>query len=313
MKYTEKEKQKVKQLYLEGNSSLTIQRITGIGKTTIENWAKKEGYSRNKKSLKNKIKDNVITEYVEGSFLSEIASKYNISETTIINWLKEENIDRRHKGPKSKINNESYFDNIDTEKKAYYLGWIMADGNVSIINGQYSLKLHISYNDKQLIDNFLKEIDSTNKTRYNPNNGNGSYYVSLTSVHMIKKLFEYGIVPNKSGKECIPNIPKELIPHFIRGFYDGDGLAGTYQTGFIGTKEILNQILEHLNLTSKLYRAKCEIEMYYFCFAKKKSKVLYDYLYRDATIFLDRKKKAIENIIYGNTEIINESKESLIL
>lgn len=311
MKYNEKHKQKVKQLYLEGKSSLSIQKITGIGKTTIDNWAKEEGYSRNKKSLKNKFKDTAISEYINGALLSELALKYNVSEATIANWLKEENVDRRHRGPKSKINNENYFDNIDTEAKAYYLGWIMADGNVSVINNQYSLKLHISIKDKHLIDNFLKEIESSNKTRYNPNNGNGSYYVSLTSVHMVKKLFEYGITPNKSGKEVIPNIPEELVPHFIRGYFDGDGLAGTYQTGFIGTKTILNDILNRLKLSSKLYRSKCEIEMYYFSFAKKKSKVLYNYLYKDATIFLERKKKAIEKIIYDNTEVINEIKESL--
>lgn len=304
MKYTKQDREEVKRLYLEGKSSLTIQRELGIGKTTIEQWARKEGYARKKKALKNNIKDEVIKKYQEGYSLKEVANIFNInSTTTIINWLSEEKIDRRKKGVNSKIKNINYFDDIDTEEKAYYLGFIMADGNVSITNGQYSLKIHISYKDKEIIDGFLKAIKSTNKATYKPHNGNGSYYVSLTSVHMVSRLIELGVVPNKSGNEIIPNMPKELIPHFIRGFFDGDGTAGKQQTGFIANKKMLTDILNNIGIDATLYRSKCDVEMYYVSLWKKKTKILYDYLYKNANIFLQRKKTNIENIIYGNTEV----------
>ena len=60
------------------------------------------------------------------------------------------------------IGREDYFDCIDSFDKAYYLGWIMADGNVSITNGQYSLKIHIAIKDKELIDNFFEKYSSIN-------------------------------------------------------------------------------------------------------------------------------------------------------
>lgn len=70
----------------------------------------------------------------------------------------------RHRGIKSKIGREDFFDIIDSEEKAYFLGFIVADGNVSIYNNQYSLKIHVSMIDKEVIDKFLHYIESDNKT-----------------------------------------------------------------------------------------------------------------------------------------------------
>ena len=42
---------------------------------------------------------------------------------------------------------------------------------------------------------------------------------------MATDLAKYGIIPRKTGHEFLPidEIPDNLIRHFIRGFFDGDG------------------------------------------------------------------------------------------
>lgn len=109
----------------------------------------------------------------------------------------------------------------------------MADGCVSIYNGQYSLKINISIKDKIIVENFLQDIHSANKIRIHTQKSpmsdkyNEYCYISLTSIHMCKSLINLGVIPNKSGHEIIPDIPKELVHHFIRGFFDGDGIVCT--------------------------------------------------------------------------------------
>ena len=104
------------------------------------------------------IKNKAIEYYLVGYSANQVSKIVGVNEATIRKWIKEKNIEVRensykmnHRGPKSMIGREDYFDCIDSFDKAYYLGWIMADGNVSITNGQYSLKIHIAIKDKELI------------------------------------------------------------------------------------------------------------------------------------------------------------------
>lgn len=169
----------------------------------------------------------------------------NLKRGIVSYLLRKNGVDLKHRGTKSQIGFEKFFDKIDSCEKAYYLGWIMADGNVSINNSQYSLKIHISYNDKELIDNFLDVNKSTNKTKIK-NGIHMSYYVSLTSKHMCESLMKYGVVPNKSGKENFPSdILKEFKRNFIRGVFDGDGITDIkcFRSGFVGGYNLVNSIL----------------------------------------------------------------------
>lgn len=252
------------------------------------------------------IKNEVKRMYLEGMNSSEISKKMNIKVGTITYWLRNWGI-ARHRGPKSKIGNEHYFDFIDSERKAYFLGWLMADANISIYNNQYSLKIHISYRDKHIVDDFLSEIKSENKTLYKNNklsstgNNHESYYVSLTSVHMCKQLMNLGIIPNKTGKEIIPDIDKSLIPHFIRGFFDGDGITGIgrdKRCGFVSNYNMLKDLLRYINynLNINICPHHTTPYIYYFLSGKDFSKHLYNYIYKDATIWLKRKRERMEII-----------------
>lgn len=241
--------------------------------------------------------------YLSGINSTEISKNTGIKQATITQWLRKFGV-TRHRGPKSKIGREDFFDNIDCEKKAYYLGWLMADGCISIYNNQYSIKINISAKDSSIVFDFLKDIQSSNKVRFHTekspmsDNYNDYCYVSLTSVHMCKSLIKLGVVPNKSGHEKIPDIPNELKHHFIRGFFDGDGIVDTKKgkrTGFVSNKEMLKSILKEVNLEKKIKLLKHHTTPWlrYFLISKKDSRQLYEYMYKDATIWIPRRKEQL--------------------
>lgn len=210
------------------------------------------------------------------------------------------------KGPKTKFGNTLYFQAIDTEEKAYYLGYLMADGNVSIYNGQYCLKLVCKIEDREIIDGFLSAIQSENKP-YIYKTGDKEYIrVSLSSVQAVKDLIKLGVIPKKSGFECIPDINPSLIRHFIRGFFDGDGIVSIgkscSRSGFIAPKQMCCDILQLIGMDAKIISCKTNVDKSYFLIGKKKSRALFDYLYEDCNIFLKRKRNKMETII-GNTEV----------
>lgn len=290
------------ELYKEGLSANKVAKQLGFNEATVRKWLKDNGvYMRiggfyNKKYSK-EIETKVKELYEQGKYTTEIDDILNLKRGVAQYILNKNQIKMRHRGPKSMIEKEDFFDNIDNEQKAYFLGYIMADGNVSITNGQYSLKFHISIQDKEVINNFIKAINSSNKVSIRENTK--SYYVSLTSIHMCKSLINLGVIPNKTSKEIIPEqIPKELLNHYIRGVFDGDGITdiSKKRSGFVGSNNLISQILKELNEDLTIFPAGKNKKVFYFLGGKKFSKKLYEYLYKDSTIWLERKRKRLKYI-----------------
>ena len=291
------------ELYRCGFSAKEISNKIGYNEATIRCWLKEVGISiRNggfynikySKELIYKIKEL----YEQGKYTTEIDTMLNLRKGSSQYILNKNNIVLRHRGPKSKIGKEDFFDCIDTEEKAYFLGYIMADGNVSVTNNQYCLKIHISIQDKEIVDKFLESINSSNKATMRMNSA--SYYVSLTSVHMCKRLMELGVVPQKTGREYISDeIPKKLLHHYVRGVFDGDGITTigkSKRSGFVGSINMITDILGELNENLTIFDAGKNKKVVYFLGGKKFSRKLYNYLYSDATIWLKRKKERLEYI-----------------
>lgn len=289
-------------LYEDGLSAQSIANQLGYNEATIRCWLKKakiklrSGASYNikyDKELFIKIKEL----YDSGIYTNEIDKILNLKSRTSQYILNKNNIVLRHRGPKSKIGKEDFFDTIDCEAKAYFLGYIMADGNVSINNNQYSLKFHISIQDREIVDKFLEVINSSNKATIREESQ--SYYVSLTSVHMCKRLMALGVVPRKTGIEAISkDIPRNLIHHYLRGVFDGDGITdiSKKRSGFIGSINMISGILEELKEKLTVFEAGKNKKVVYFLGGKKFSKKLYNYLYDEATIWLERKRTRLEYI-----------------
>lgn len=130
--------------------------------------------------------------------------------------------------------NDSYFDVIDSSEKAYWLGFIAADGYV-IDNdkaGTWELGIELSTTDYLHLNQFKEAIGSdqdvrTRKKRSFLHRGIDKVYescfVRLYSKQLVHSLKKYGIIQNKTNVLSFPNLPSEYIWDYIRGYFDGDG------------------------------------------------------------------------------------------
>lgn len=133
-------------------------------------------------------------------------------------------------GYKYKVNH-NYFKEIDTEYKAYILGFIYADGGIirPSENRQLYLRISIQEEDGYILNQLAKdaggrEISITHYSASRKKNWKKLAQLTISSNVLCDDLINYGCNINKSKVGMLfPNLHKEMIPHFIRGFMDGDG------------------------------------------------------------------------------------------
>jgi hypothetical protein len=216
--------------------------------------------------------------------------------------------------------NEDYFENIDTEEKAYWLGFISADGCV-VKTGQYnSYRLYINLGDidELHLQKFLDAINAhdvniqhhTAFGGYNNINGSKTSRIVLNSLKLCNDLSKYNVHERKSYDITMPKIDKDLIPHYLRGFIDGDGCfhyhydekGNRYRYSFeiVGaSKVVLEQFQKYLlsnNIKTNIYIRKSNQSVRLVTGSKIEILKLIDLLYSDAHIYLDRKYKKINEI-----------------
>ena len=120
--------------------------------------------------------------------------------------------------------NHNYFESIDSERKSYWLGFLMADGVVSdrAKRGALQLHVHLGTKDRDHLQKFHIDIESKNKIA----NCSSSIRSFHSSDKMCEDLIRHGCTPRKSLTLKYPTtVPIELTGHFVRGYFDGDGSA----------------------------------------------------------------------------------------
>src|ERR1035437_3373126 len=146
------------------------------------------------------------------------------------------------------MNNEDFFDNIDTEEKAYWFGFIIADGGLS--KDSYQLFINLGLKDSLHLIKFANIFGANIKfTNYNDKKG---VSLKLTNKHLYSYLIQSGVYPNKTKIEngyCVKSIHRCLLKHFIRGVFDGDGCITQSKT----SKSNCNlSIVGHYRLLEKI-------------------------------------------------------------
>lgn len=122
--------------------------------------------------------------------------------------------------------NEKYFDSIDSQEKAYWLGFIVADGCViwDEQGGNYSLSIGLQGGDIEHLRTLERDLEGTREMReprVDPRNG--TVRLVWYSKYMAQSLINLGVTPRKSANETVPAFPTNLARHFWRGVFDGDG------------------------------------------------------------------------------------------
>lgn len=198
--------------------------------------------------------------------------------------------------------NEHYFDIIDCQEKAYWLGFFAADGYNHRNKGCIEFRLHKQ--DIEILNKFKSCIQS--------NNPIGLYKetycnLSLCSKHLCEKLAEYGLNQAKTYTLQLPSLEKPLMRHFIRGYFDGDGCFSVikrsdrknpnskiYQFNITGMEGPLSIIQQHLVdnvgvIKNSLKKRVSSVAVTIHYSGRGVCKRILDYLYDNATIYLQRK------------------------
>lgn len=245
--------------------------------------------------------------FVKRERSQDIAIKLGISYgylRTLLARFKMKRIPLDKPRPKSRYSiNERYFEKIDTEEKAYWLGFIAADGCVQEGKSKYRLSIELSIKDRGHLEKLAKAIDFSGPIYYNKKHKqiykNEAKiflcdFLGITSKRMVLDLVKHGITQRKSKTIKPPNIQKKLYKHWIRGYFDGDGSVSLCKDGnirgqiFSGSKDVISFIRD-----SCLPDA--SIQIYSSGFAvgfggNQVAKKLHHYLYSGAKTFLLRKK-----------------------
>ena len=207
--------------------------------------------------------------------------------------------------------NENYFKNIDTSEKAYWLGFIQADGCLYMQKTSIRFQINLSARDMLHLEKLNRAIDSTYKVYEKKVTVKGREYDScslqITSKPFAANLMKNGIEIRKSLNDAFPSLSSNLMPHYIRGFMDGDGSIKVAKqkpgkdyvqvsVRFAGGKEFLIKLRDYLkkelncSFAEKSIRRMGKSKAYEFSFSKQKDVInFYEHVYKDATVFLERK------------------------
>jgi len=261
---------------------------------------------RKLKDLSDIEKSEILNQRKLGTTEKEISVKFDISSRQYYNLLKLNNIERKNKVVKYDFN-ESYFETIDSEDKAYFLGFIVADGCVS----DKTNTIKIIQKETDILYEFKKYINSDGVVFTSRNRNISSFSVSSSKTK--SDLENLGIHSNKTMIVKYPNIPNNLQNHFMRGVFDGDGCItlrtdkrDKQQRGQVnicsGSYDFIRDYYDKLVLFADLSgrnKIRCPKGTYHVVDWGGLSDVenIYNFLYKDSTIFLKRKKETFEKVI----------------
>lgn len=259
------------------------------------------------------MEEQILKLYIEEQLsMSKIASVLGTSSARVKRVLVKNNVEiRSNNYYKAKEVDVDFFTKIDSEEKAYVLGFMYADGYIS---GKY-FGFKQSAKDKEILEKIRIVLKSKHKIgEYINNNGygQGKAYCSLviSNEKMVSDLQNLGVAFNKSKILQFPNqeqVPSYLLRHFVRGYFDGDGSiykvaqGDTYRVSFTGTQDFLTGISiffrdNGVNTVSQVYKYNDKDIYDYKIGGRNNVKIIRDILYNDASIFMDRKKALFDEV-----------------
>ena len=253
-------------------------------------------------------KDIIMEKYHNNERVEDIAIELQCSRYMLYQKFNEWNISRRNKikaKPRSNaiytINYE-YFKKIDTEHKAYWYGFLLADGYVN----ERELSLCVKNTDIDIVQIFAEDIETDVPIKYDKY---GNPFITIVCKELSKSLLDKGFHNRKSWSidfDYIKSfVPDELFNHFIRGMFDGDGCLKYYSYpylkkpqlhfGYTGVKNVCEFIKDFFDINRDLI---FEGNVTYTVVSRDPNKIIEicTYLYNNSTIYLKRKYEIYNKI-----------------
>ena len=258
--------------------------------------------------------------YQEGKTAKEISSLLGFKyHQPVYNYFKKMGWRRTGKtGKRIYKVNEDFFKYINTEEKAYILGFICADGHIE----KDRLNITVSIKDRDILEKIryamhsnhpIKEVQRTNPYKKTNRENLILSELMIGSVELVKPLFNMGLTTNKTytlNGDILKYIPKYLIRDFLRGYFDGDGnvfFGRRYSSGYkynvniCGNEDFLLKSFQvYFPSNNKLYKDLYSRQCYVWKISQKdKVRDFMYYLYYNSSIFLQRKYNEFRKIMWA--------------
>ena len=259
------------------------------------------------RSLPQETQLEIIRSYEDGESGNQIADRLHISSSTVTRMVRRSG--KRLRQTRKYNLDEHFFDNIDNETKAYWLGWISADGCVY----QNYLSTFVQERDQLHIEKFRNALNSNypirTKVDWTAGKAFRSIGIEISSKWLVKALLSLGITPKKSLSLKPAQVSEELQPAYFRGLFDGDGSIGfpMVKTGnphsnirviLVGTQPIVSAFAtfcgRFADVEATVHRRRGKNLWYVNYGGITVPQAILHALYDDATVYLDRKYAAAQ-------------------
>lgn len=260
----------------------------------------------------------IVSLYSDGLSGLEISNKFGLDKGYVYSIISNAGITRNSSDARRKFKiDDSIFENIDTQEKAYWLGFLYADGYNNTDSRSVTLCLNIK--DIDILEKFSNFLKTDKKIRLNSSN---SKKVVIENKKISLDLEKLGMVRAKTHVLRFPSISRDLERHFIRGYFDGDGcitygslMSSNANISIVSTIQFLREIDSRIEINfsyNKRHKSKQDDIYTLVTGGVKNIMVFYDFIYRDATVYMDRKKSKFEDwfrYYFGKTKMRSETVE----
>jgi hypothetical protein len=254
-------------------------------------------------------KDFIVARYNAGETIQVLADEYGRNYATMRENLHRWGADMRRRGPpRTYTLDESFFDVIDTEAKAYWLGFAFADGGLNVTGaGNWVFRVQLKRSDEGHL--YKLRTDLCSDAPVVPYDPTESSYLDICSVRICNALARYGCVQAKTYTDLhTPELPAEyLYRHFYRGLTDGDGGIRPWPKGHywifdtIGSPTLMAEyqawLVANADLEPTKRIAKGITETIQYNGGAQVERIA-RLLYEKCTVFLDRKYAAYQELLH---------------
>ena len=243
--------------------------------------------------------------YRQGKTICTLAKTFKVTDQAIYGILcrRNEPIRTLSQSKQRYKCNFNFFHKINSEPRAYWLGFIAADGCISIRKtSQAVLVLMLAIKDVGHIREFKAAIEATHPILNYRQNGHWASRICITSDKMINDLKRLDFTSRKRQRCIFPKIPHRLLNHFMRGYFDGDGSIGSGRNPMfrvVGYPRFIRKYQQHLRQACNLRRTKWAWRFgtpAIVYVGRKQMVKIQQFLYHGATIFLARKYQIFQEI-----------------
>lgn len=300
--------------YAAGEAIQRIAEDMGVSSANVAQVLKEKGvWKRRQANLTTEQWSEAVRAYKDGELVKDIAKKLHKHPATLSSRLVREvgKREKKYAGRRKYRVNEIYFDEIATEKQAYWLGFLAADGTIVLKDHVGVVAMSLQFRDKDILEKFKRDLESEHPLSKTRKVVGGKVYrgwrIDIGSIRMARRLYEIGVIPNKTRRldwaKVVKDLPPQLVRHFIRGYSDGDGCwyynkkHGLQWSIVSGSRKFVSGLKQHLVAQVglgdvKIHRRK-KNHLVQWCGDIQLARV-YHYLYDEAIVYMERKQLKAE-------------------